>query len=121
VFVCHAHEDAAEAERVSTGLRANRIEVWLDKDALAAGDAWDSIIEQRIRDVNYVVVLQSAHLLRKEVGYVNKELNLAFERQQEYRLPRRFIIPAVIDDPANQLADLAALQWVDLRRPDGID
>jgi hypothetical protein len=122
VFVCHAHEDAAEAERVSAGLRANRFDVWLDKDALEGGDDWDAAIEQRIlRETDYVVVLQSANLLRKEVGYVNKEINLAFDRQQEYRPPRRFIIPTVVDDPANQLVELSNWQFVDLRRPDGID
>ena len=83
VFVCHAHEDAADAERVSAGLRANGFDVWLDKDALHGGDDWDAAIEQRIRhDIDYVVVLQSANLLHKDVGYVNKEINLAFDRQQ---------------------------------------
>ena len=122
VFVCHAHEDAAEAERVSAGLRANRFDVWLDKDALEGGDDWNAAIEQRIlRDTDYVVVLQSANLLHKEVGYVNKEISLAFDRQQQYRPPRRFIIPTVVDDPTNQLVELSTWQYVDLRRADGID
>ena len=102
------------------GLRANRFDVWLDKDALEGGDDWDAAIEQRIlRDADYVVVLQSANLLRKEVGYVNKEIDLAFDRQQEYRPPRRFIIPTVVDDPANQLVELSNWQFVDLAGPTG--
>ena len=121
VFLCHAHEDAAEAERVSVGLRTNRIDVWLDKDSLGGGDEWDEVIERRIEDVNYVVVLQSGHLKNKQVGYVNKELNLALGRQQYFRLPRRFIIPAMLDGPDNVLHELANLQAVDLTAPDGID
>jgi hypothetical protein len=121
VFLCHAHEDAAIAEQVTHGLRANSITVWLDKDALEAGDAWDQIIEQRIQDVNYFVVLQSEHLQNKQVGYVNKELALARDRQRYYRSPRRFLIPAIVDRPESMLRELDELQSVDLTAPDGID
>ena len=109
VFLCHAHEDAAIAEQVTHGLRANSITVWLDKDALEAGDAWDQIIEQRIQDVNYFVVLQSEHLQNKQVGYVNKELALARDRQRYYRSPRRFLIPAIVDRPESMLRELDEL------------
>lgn len=122
VFMCHAHEDAAVAERVSDGLRANRINVWLDKDALAGGDSWKEIIEGQIqRDVNYCVVLQSANLLHKSDGFVNREINLALDRQLEYRFPRVFLIPAIIDGEENRLWELHKLQSVDLAAPDGID
>ena len=89
MFVCHAHEDAAFAARVSDGLRANSINVWIDKDALAGGDDWNHEIEESMQhDVNYCVVLQSANLLHKAVGYVNKEIKLALDRQQQYREPQ---------------------------------
>jgi hypothetical protein len=122
VFVCHAHEDAAFAARVSEGLQANRINVWLDKEALGGGDAWNDVIEDRIRhDVNYCVVLQSVHLLHKTQGYVNKEINLALDRQLEYRKPRVFLIPAIIDAAQNALRELENLQSVDLTGADGVD
>jgi hypothetical protein len=122
VFVCHAHEDAAVAARVTDGLRANAINVWLDKDALDGGDLWDDVIEERIRhDVNYCVVLQSANLVNKSVGYVNKEIQLALDRQQQYRQPRVFLIPAIIDRQENLLRELADLQAIDLTIADGID
>jgi hypothetical protein len=122
VFVCHAHEDAVVAARVTDGLRANAINVWLDKDALDGGDPWDDVIEARIRhDVNYCVVLQSANLANKSVGYVNKEILLALDRQQQYRQPRVFLIPAIIDRQESLLRELADLQAVDLTAADGID
>ena len=122
VFVCHAHEDAAYAERVSEGLRANRINVWLDKDALSGGASWKEIIVDQIQhDVNYCVVLQSAHLRHKLDGFVNREINLALDRQLEYRYPRVFLIPAIIDDEENRLRELESLQSVDLTAADGID
>jgi hypothetical protein len=122
VFLCHAHEDAAFAARVTTGLRTNGINVWLDKDALGGGDDWNEEIAQWIRrDVNYCVVLQSINLRNKAVGYVNKEISLALDRQQQYRRPRIFLIPAIIDRAENILEELDVLQAVDLTAPDGID
>jgi TIR domain/SIR2-like domain len=122
VFVCHASEDKQFAERVADGLQANGIESWLDKHDLQGGDEWDSMIRRTISEqVDYVVVLQSESLKSKGRGYVNREINLALDRQMEYRPPLRFIIPAVIDDPTNRLDDLDTWQSVDMTVPDGID
>jgi hypothetical protein len=122
VFVCHAHEDAAFADRVAIGLRQNGINVWLDKESLRGGDEWDAMIERVIEEeVQYVVVLQSASLKAKDVGYVNKEINLALSRRQYYRPPRVFLIPAIIDSPASMLAELAGIEAVDLSTGAGID
>jgi hypothetical protein len=122
VFICHASEDKDEAERVAEGLAGNGIDTWFDRDDLEGGDEWDALIRRTItQQVDYVVVLQSASLRSKDVGYVNREIELARDRQQEYRPPRRFIIPVVIDDPANRLTELERWQSVDLTDPKGID
>jgi hypothetical protein len=122
VFLCHAHEDAAFAEGLGQGLRQNDINVWLDRDCLRGGDKWDRIIERTLEEeVQYVVVLQSAGLKAKEVGYVNKEINLAIARQTYFRPPRIFLIPTVIDSPDNRLDELADFQSVDLTSDEGIN
>jgi hypothetical protein len=122
VFVCHAHEDAPFAARLADGLRTNGVNVWLDRDNLRGGDAWDDVIERVLdREVQYVVVLQSAGLKAKDVGYVNKEITLAVDRQTYYRFPRRFVIPAVIDSAASLLPELERFQSVDLTASDGVD
>lgn len=122
VFLCHASEDKEFAERVADDLRTNGIDSWLDKHDLRGGDDWDSTIRRTIAErVDYVVVLQSESLRSRDVGYVNREIELARDRQLEYRPPRRFIIPAMIDDPANRLEDLERWQSVDLTAPNGID
>jgi TIR domain/SIR2-like domain len=122
VFLCHAHEDAEFALQVANGLRSNGINVWLDRDNLRGGDAWDDVIERVLyRDVQYVVVLQSASLKAKDVGYVNKEVHLAIERQSYYRPPRVFLIPASIDGPESNLAELEKYQTIDLSMSDGMN
>ncbi len=66
------------------------------------------------------MVLQSSSLRTKDVGYVNKEIDLALERQRYYRPPRIFVIPAIVDDPANQIDQLGAFQYIDLSAGDGV-
>jgi hypothetical protein len=122
VFLCHASEDKEAAKRVSDALQANGIDTWLDRNELRGGDQWDQLIRRLISDdVDYVVVMQSASLLAKDVGYVNREINLALDRQMNYRPPRRFLIPVVLDAPENCLEHLQHLQATDLSDPAGID
>lgn len=122
VFLCHASEDKDFAKDVSDGLQSNGIGTWLDRDELRGGDRWDSLIQRTITDeVDYMVVLQSASLLAKDVGYVNQEINLGLSRQMKYRAPRRFLIPAVVDSAENRLEELEHLQATDLSEPAGLD
>jgi hypothetical protein len=121
-FLCHASEDKEAAKRLAETLEANGIRSWLDKNELEAGDQWNEKIQQTItKDVNYFVVLQSASMASKDIGYVNREIALALERLPEFRSPRRFIFPLVIDDPSSRLDELAELQWVDITTPQGVN
>ena len=78
-------------------------------------------IERVLEEVDYVVVLQSESLQAKVIGYVNRELSLALDRQLRYRPPRIFVIPTIIDSWDSRLDELADLQSVDLTTPEGID
>lgn len=123
VFICHASEDAATAERIADELRAAGINTWFDRENLRGGDRWDDLIERTIRrEVDYVVILQSAAMLAKDVGYVNREINFALDRQRDYRPPRVFLIPAFIDHADHRLDLLAIerLQSVDVTPPAGV-
>ena len=116
VFLCHASEDGAFVATIAMHLRQNGINTWLDRNDLRGGSNWDTEIKRVLREeVHYVVVIQSAALMRKGVGYVNKELTQALERQQEYRGRLSFIIPVTIDpDRGSLLEDLDHLHTVDL-------
>ena len=122
VFVCHAHEDAAFAARLTDGLRANNINVWIDKDELTGGDVWNNEIEVSLRNaVNYCVVLRSENLRRKTKSYVNKEIKIALDIQQYCSDERVFLIPAIIDHGDNIKRELQGLQAIDLTESDGVD
>lgn len=122
VYLSYASEDRRAVQEIARRLRENQINAWFDRDELAGGDRWDSRMRQTItEDVDYVVIVQSPNLLAKDVGYVNREINLALDRQREYRAPRRFVVPVVIGGPDNLLDELRHVQSVDVDEPSGVD
>ena len=123
VFLCHASEDKAHAERVAAGLRDSGIGTWLDKEDLRGGDQWDEMIRHTLGDVvDYVVVLQSGNLKRKaaERSYVNREIRMALKVQEEYAFPRVFLIPGLLDGPENRRGELEDYHEIDLSGSNGI-
>lgn len=120
VFLCHANADKDVAERLARHLQSNGIDTWLDKHNLRAGDVWDDRIKDLItQQVDYVVVLQSAGLKEREVGYVNREIKLALERQDLHRYGG-FVIPVIVDSITNMLPQFAGMHAPDVSRPEGI-
>lgn len=120
VFLCHANADKDFAERLSHNLQANGIDTWLDKQNLRGGDEWDPRIREMINQTaDYVVVLQSAALKEREVGYVNREIKLALERQELHRYGG-FVIPVVVDSINNVLSSFAGIHAPDVSRPEGV-
>lgn len=113
VFICHASEDKEKAALLYEKLKNAGLRPWLDKKDLRGGDRWDDHIEKTIKKIDYFVVLQSKVMAEKIEGYVNKEIDLAAERQSYFRSPIRFIIPVRIED-APLLEDLDYLQTIDL-------
>jgi len=99
VFICHASEDKSFAASLYEQLKAEGLDPWLDKENLCGGDRWDEVIQRAIKkEIDYFLVLQSKSLQKKVVGYVNKEIYEARERQKTFRSGIRFIIPLKIGD-----------------------
>jgi hypothetical protein len=111
VFLCHAKEDVAVAERLYEAMLAAGLDAWMDDRNLLAGDKWNRMIEDRVNDSDYFVAVHSHSLASKHFSYVNKEISLALERQRFARTGFRFIIPMLIDD-APLIADLKDVQAV---------
>jgi hypothetical protein len=119
IFLCHASEDKERAEVIHERLRDNGFIPWLDKNNLRGGDLWDDLIEETIKEVDYVIVLNSWALVAKTktVSYVNKEIKVA-RRAEDWR-NSTFIIPVKIDD-APLIDSLTKYQAVDMATPDGM-
>lgn len=113
VFICHASEDKDSASFLHEKLEAAGLNPWLDKENLRGGDDWHQKIKETLDNVDYIIVIQSKALAKKQIGYVNREINYALERRLECRRGTRFIIPVKIDDSPS-LQELADIQYIDL-------
>ncbi len=115
VFVSYADEDNALAARLFASLQSAGFAPWLDKDGLRGGEDWNLMIEDQLREADYVLVLETAALVEKRVGYVNKEIAIARAQAQRYR--GSFLIPLVADDlqPQQRVEELGGYQRMPLR------
>ena len=114
VFICHANENKDYAADLYKKLEQAGIRPWLDKENLRGGDEWDRKIRDTIKQIDYFVVLQSQALANRTIGYVNREINIALDRQEEFqRGTSRFVIPVQIE-PCTLREDLKHLQTIDL-------
>ncbi len=120
VFISYASEDEAAARRLHDALAARGFDAWIDKEGLRGGDRWNDVIPDALGESDYCVVLQSAAMSAKTFSYVNREIDLALERQKFARRGIRFIIPARLDD-SPLLPELAALQAIDLTDDGGLE
>lgn len=112
VFICHTNEDSEDAISLYSILKEAGIKPWIDKENLRGGDKWDSKIQDTINKVNYFVVLNSKTLEKKRIAYVNREIDVALDRQKDFRgIP--FIIPVKIDDNPI-IKEFSAIQAIDL-------
>jgi hypothetical protein len=115
VFVSYASQDQDLAARLFASLQKAGFEPWLDKDALGGGEDWNLMIEDQLRETDYVLVLQTPALAAKRVGYVNKEIAIAREQAQRYR--GSFLIPLVAAELSadERIEELSAYQQMPLR------
>ncbi len=121
VFLSYASEDRAAADQLGRALAAHGLRVWQDRQNLRTGDDWEQKIEHVIgRQVDYVVVLQSAAMAARGEGVFNAEIDRALARKKLQGEGRRFLLPVTIDGtpPLERLRDLHV---TDVRSEEGVD
>ncbi|HKV54103.1 MAG TPA: TIR domain-containing protein, partial [Candidatus Binataceae bacterium] len=121
VFLSYASEDAEAAERIADALRAARIEVWFDRNALRGGDEWDRKIRREIKDCALFVPIISANSEARHEGYFRLEWDLADQRSHMIARGRPFLVPVGLDETRAEDAGVPdsfqRVQWT--RLPDG--
>jgi hypothetical protein len=121
VFLSYASADRVAARALrETFVRAG-LDVWLDEEELAGGEAWDAKIRQQIRTCTYFMPVISATTEARREGYFRREWRLAVERTLDLADDVLFLAPVVIDDTPEQGARVPekfnSVQW--LRCPGG--
>ena len=116
VFLSYASEDRAAARALRDTLAAAGLEVWLDEEELAGGEAWDAKIRNQIRTCTYFMPLISATTEIRREGYFRREWRLAVERTLDLADDVMFLVPVVIDDTRDAGARVPekffAVQWL---------
>lgn len=117
VFISYERSDGQLAEKLYHALPRESFEAWMDTQLLEAGEDWNQRIEDRIYSSDFFIVLNSANLAAKQVGYVNKEILLALDRQKYFQPGVKFVIPAAVEGaaPEGGRSDLKEFQQVRLR------
>lgn len=63
VFISHAHQDAAFAQRLASDLRARGFPVWIAPDSIRVGEQWPEAINRGLEESGVVMVALTPHAL----------------------------------------------------------
>ncbi|MHC9063535.1 toll/interleukin-1 receptor domain-containing protein [Nitrospira sp. CMX1] len=97
VFLCHAKEDVSFVRNLAAKLLQDGFLCWFDEKALLPGDHWKSKIDRAIDQSDFVIVFLSSNSVNK-IGYVQREIKYALEKQKLRPEGARYIIPLIIND-----------------------
>lgn len=97
-FISYVREDSDVVQHLCRILRANGIDVWLDRDELEPGVRWKSAIENAIQDGVYFLSVFSRARQNKPISYANEELVVAVEQIRKKAFGTTWFIPIKIDD-----------------------
>ena len=118
VFLSYAREDTDAARRIAEALRGFGVEVWFDQNELRGGDQWDAKIKRQIRECALFLPIVSGQTQERSEGYFRRERKLAVERTHDMAAGRAFVVPVVIDDTAEAVAEVPEefmrFQWTRL-------
>lgn len=96
VFISYATEDHQYAEKLYVFLLENDFQPWMDKKNILPGQNWDLMINQGLRNADFVILLLSSISVNKR-SYVQREFKQAFSYCQEKLESDIYIIPVKID------------------------
>ena len=98
VFLCHASQDKPAVRELYKRLKTEDwIDPWLDEEKLSFGQYWTTAIEDALSEADVVIIFLSKNSVQKE-GFVQRELNYAWELSLEKPRNVIFLIPFRLDD-----------------------
>lgn len=98
VFLCHASQDKPAVRELYKRLKAEDwIDPWLDEEKLSFGQHWATAIEDALDTADIVLIFISQNSVQKE-GFIQRELNYAWELSLEKPREVIFLIPFRLDN-----------------------
>ena len=112
VFLCHASADKPAVRKLYQRLSTEGwIDPWLDEEKLSFGQHWTTVIEDALDAADVVLIFLSHNSVQRE-GFVQRELNYAWELSLEKPIETIFLIPFRLDD-CEVPRHLSSRQWGD--------
>lgn len=98
VFLCHASQDKPAVRELYQRLsEEDWIDPWLDEEKISYGQHWTTAIEEALDQSDVVLIFLSRNSVHKE-GFVQREMNYAWELSLEKPRDVIFLIPLRLDD-----------------------
>ena len=119
VFLSYVRENAEVIDRLASGLKAQGVRVWVDRDQISPGQRWQDATREAIRNGALFVACFSYQYAERDIAYMNEELVIAIEELRKRPPDRAWFIPVSIDGspiPPRSIGGsetLRSLQWVD--------
>jgi hypothetical protein len=104
VFISYSRHDSDAANALADVLSKAGVSVWLDRNAIQEGDAFDTQIEEAIAQTSVVIVIWSTHSVKSH--WVRAEA--------AYALGKRKLLPILVDQSEPPL-QFMQLQTIDFR------
>jgi hypothetical protein len=104
VFISYSRHDSDAANALADALSKAGLSVWLDRNAIQEGDAFDTQIEEAIAQTSVVIVIWSTHSVKSH--WVRAEA--------AYALGKRKLLPISVDQSEPPL-QFMQLQTIDFR------
>jgi len=118
VFVSYSHRDLLIARELVSFLKQLGLKVWFDKESLLAGEEWERVIKNQIKNcVCFLVCLSSKSIDKR--GYFHKEIRLAIDIALTIPPNQLYMLPARLDD-CRIPDDLSRYHVVNLSDADGV-
>lgn len=129
VFISYVSEDRHLVDRLSSDLRSQRIDVWLDRDSILPGHPWKDAIRKAILEGDYFIACFSDAYSERSRTYMNEELLQAIKElrlrpaDQGWFIPVLFSgdVPDIEIGPGRSLRDLQYVALIEKDWQDGVD
>jgi hypothetical protein len=97
IFLCHCNEDKPIVSKIHFHLLKTGCDSWLDAGKLLGGQDWNLEIQKAIRSADVFIIFLSRNSIGKE-GFIQKEIRMALDIEEEKPEGVIFIIPVILDE-----------------------
>jgi len=97
-FISYVRENSDLVDKLAAELRANGVEVWLDRDDILPGEYWQDAISTAIADGAFFIACYSSEMDSRKETYMHGELRLAIDRLRSMPRERIWFIPVMLNE-----------------------